>query len=71
MNKLKKLYRDFFGLAEQTTPTTGGAVKMPKASKPEDIKKVSDFVDFISDENNKDKVVEIDKIIGGGEAAGA
>jgi hypothetical protein len=42
MNKLKKLYRDFFGLAEQTTPTTGGAVKMPKASKPEDIKKLTD-----------------------------
>ena len=41
-----------------------------KTKKPEDIKKVSDFVDFISDENNKDKVVEIDKIIGGGETAG-
>lgn len=42
-----------------------------KTKKPEDIKKVSDFVDFISDEKNKDKVVEIDKIIGGGgEAAG-
>jgi hypothetical protein len=41
-----------------------------KTKKPEDIKKVSDFVDFISDEKNKDKVVEIDKIIGGGETAG-
>jgi hypothetical protein len=38
-----------------------------KTKKPEDIKKVSSFVDFISDEANKDKVAEIDKIIGGGE----
>ena len=42
MNKVKQLYRDFFGLTEQSTPTTGGAVKMPKASKPEDIKKLTD-----------------------------
>jgi hypothetical protein len=34
-----------------------------KTKKPEDIKKVSDFVDFIGDEKNKDKVVEIDKIL--------
>lgn len=34
-----------------------------KSKKPEDIKKVSDFVDFISDEKNKDKVAEIDKIL--------
>jgi hypothetical protein len=40
-----------------------------KTKKPEDIKKVGTFVDFISDEANKDKVAEIDKIIGGGEAA--
>jgi len=39
-----------------------------KTKKPEDIKKVGSFVDFISDEANKDKVAEIDKIIGGGEA---
>jgi hypothetical protein len=38
-----------------------------KTKKPEDIKKVSSFVDFISDEANKDKVAEINKIIGGGE----
>lgn len=37
-----------------------------KTKKPEDIKKVGSFVDFISDDKNKDKVVEIDKIIGGG-----
>ena len=42
-----------------------------KTKKPEDIKKVGTFVDFISDDANKDKVAEIDKIIGGGEAAGA
>lgn len=42
-----------------------------KTKKPEDIKKVSSFVDFISDEANKDKVAEIDKIIGGGEEGGA
>jgi hypothetical protein len=40
-----------------------------KTKKPEDIKKVGTYVDFISDEANKDKVAEIDKIIGGGEAA--
>jgi len=40
-----------------------------KTKKPDDIKKVGTFVDFISDEANKDKVAEIDKIIGGGEAA--
>ena len=40
-----------------------------KSKKPEDIKKVGTYVDFISDEANKDKVAEIDKIIGGGEAA--
>lgn len=39
-----------------------------KTKKPDDIKKVGSFVDFISDDKNKDKVVEIDKIIGGGEA---
>ena len=38
-----------------------------KTTKPDDIKKVGTFVDFISDEANKDKVAEIDKIIGGGE----
>jgi hypothetical protein len=36
-----------------------------KNKKPEDIKKVGSFVDFISDEANKDKVSEIDKIISG------
>lgn len=40
-----------------------------KTKNPENIKKVGTFVDFISDEANKDKVTEIDKIIGGGEAA--
>jgi hypothetical protein len=40
-----------------------------KTKKPEDIKKVGTYVDFISDEANKDKVAEIDKIMGGGEAA--
>ena len=42
-----------------------------KTKKPEDIKKVGTFVDFISDEANKDKVAEIDKIIGGGETPAA
>lgn len=35
-----------------------------KTKKPEDMTKVSKFVDFISDEKNKDKVSEIEKIIG-------
>ena len=38
-----------------------------KTKKPEDIKKVNSYVDFISDENNKDKVAEIDKILGSGQ----
>jgi hypothetical protein len=43
-----------------------------KTKKPEDIKKVGSFVDFISDEANKDKVAEIEKIMGGTEGeAGA
>jgi len=42
-----------------------------KTKKPEDIKKVGTFVDFISDEANKDKIAEIDKIMGGGEEAAA
>jgi hypothetical protein len=46
MRQLKKLYRDFFGLNEQTTPATGGTstgvVKMPKAStKPDELKKLT------------------------------
>jgi len=41
-----------------------------KGKKPEDIKKVASFVDFISDEKNKDKVAEIEKMIGGGQAQG-
>lgn len=38
-----------------------------KTKRPDDIKKVSSYVDFISDEKNKDKIAEIDKIIGEGE----
>lgn len=38
-----------------------------KSKKPEDITKVSKYVDFISDEKNKDKLVEIDKIMSEGE----
>ena len=33
---------------------------------PDNIKKVSSYVDFIGKEENKAKVEEIDKIIGGG-----
>ena len=36
-----------------------------KTSKPDDIKKVSSYVDFISDEKNASKIEEIDKIISG------
>ena len=36
-----------------------------KAKNPDDILKVSKFVDFISDDANKDKISELDKIIGG------
>ncbi len=41
-----------------------------KTKKPDDIKKVGSFVDFISDEANKDKVAEIDKIMGAGAEGG-
>lgn len=41
-----------------------------KSKKPEDIKKVSNYVDFMSDEKNAAKVEEIEKIIGEGEAEG-
>lgn len=40
MNKIKKLYKEFFGLQEQTT--IPGSVKMPKATPPADIKKMTD-----------------------------
>ena len=39
-------------------------------SKPEELKKVSKYVDFMSDEKNKAKVEEIEKIIGEGEEEG-
>lgn len=39
-----------------------------KTKKPEDIKKVSSYVDFINNDANKDKIEEIEKIISGGEA---
>lgn len=45
MRQLKKLYKDFFGLTEQTATgaiSTKGSVKMPKSAKPEDIKKMTD-----------------------------
>jgi hypothetical protein len=34
-----------------------------KTKKPDDIKKVSNFVDFIGKEENKDKIGEIEKIM--------
>ena len=37
-----------------------------KTKKPDDIKKVASFVDFIGDEKNKDKIAEIEKILGEG-----
>lgn len=42
-----------------------------KTKKPEDIQKVSKFVDFISNDANKDKIADIDKIIGGEAQGGA
>lgn len=46
MRQLKKLYRDFFGLTEQAVApgaiSTKGAVKMPKNTKPEELKKITD-----------------------------
>jgi len=37
-----------------------------KSENPESLKKVASYVDFISDEKNKDKAAEIDRIIGEG-----
>jgi hypothetical protein len=34
-----------------------------KTKKPDDIKKVASFVDFIGDEKNKDKIAELEKIM--------
>jgi hypothetical protein len=42
MSIFKKLYKEFFGLTEQTAPSGAGAVKMPKDTKPADIKKMTD-----------------------------
>jgi hypothetical protein len=52
MNKLKKLYRDFFGLTEQSTPGKG-AVKMSKATNPAEIKKMTDQGLDVKLENEK------------------
>jgi hypothetical protein len=41
MNKINKLYKEFFGLQEQST-IKAGSVKMPKATPPADIKKMTD-----------------------------
>ena len=63
---------DVLKIAETTRDVAGVVSKISGAltgAKPEDIKKVGTYVDFISDEANKDKVAEIDKIIGGGEPA--
>jgi len=40
MNKLKKLYKEFFGLTEQTQKL--GSVKMSKTTNPAEIKKMTD-----------------------------
>lgn len=53
MNKLKKLYRDFFGLTEQSTPSGKGSVKMSKASNAADIKKITDQGLDVKLENEK------------------
>jgi hypothetical protein len=43
MNKLKKLYRDFFGLTEQTSINNKkGSVHLPKTTPAPDIKKMTD-----------------------------
>lgn len=45
MRQLKKLYKDFYGLTEQSTPTgtsSKGSVKMPINTNPADIKKMTD-----------------------------
>ena len=56
------------------TPKVDGQEELTKKlgelkSNPETMKKISSYVDFISDDANKSKVEEIDKIMGGGENA--
>lgn len=66
---IKKGYKDIVGPSEAKAEGQDDLAKKlgdMKTKKPEDIKKVGSFVDFISDDKNKDKVAEIDKIIGGG-----
>jgi len=69
----EKGYSDIIGPVEEKAEGQDELVKKlgdMKSKKPEDIAKVGKFVDFISDEANKDKVAEIEKIIGG-ESQGA
>ena len=67
---IKKGYKDIVGPSEaEGKDDLVKKLRDLQTKKPEDIKKVGSFVDFISDDKNKDKVAEIDKIIGGGEAA--
>jgi hypothetical protein len=65
-----KTKADILGKAEGTAPVEGQEDLQKKLgemkSKPEELKKVSKYVDFMSDEKNAAKVEEIEKIIGEG-----
>jgi hypothetical protein len=65
-----KTKADILGKAEGAAPVEGQEDLQKKLgelkSKPEELKKVSKYVDFMSDEKNKAKVEEIEKIIGEG-----
>ena len=68
-----KTKADILGKSEGGEPAEGQEDLVKKlgelkTKKPEDIKKVSSYVDFMSDEKNAAKVAEIEKIIGEGGA---
>ena len=72
---LTKTKADILGKSEGGEPAEGQEDLVKKlgelkSKKPEDIKKVSNYVDFMSDEKNAAKVEEIEKIIGEGGAEG-
>lgn len=67
---IKKTKEEIIGKGE--APKAEGQDELTKKlgelkSNPETMKKISSYVDFISDDANKSKVEEIEKIIGGGE----
>lgn len=62
MNKISKLYKQFFGLTEQSSFNKTGAVKMPKTTNPADIKKMTDKGLNVQLESELDEAQLLNKI---------